>query len=183
MALSEAEAILKDKEDELAAVIDGIRGFSIEAAVALQPSVFELTYRSPLAYKAARLIALLDYVLRLSSTLHVIAVIEKNESQALAGQLKHVVRHAFNIARQYEFTQLTRDDVRAQTEEATEAAERLGVLPAEFLDETANRMIMASPGEDPSGSDPPAALVLSHEVPDELAVANGINDEESFVVS
>lgn len=135
-SLTESQALIQAKTDWLNARLGEIRGFEIQVAQSLQPLQVPIYFQNPYGYMGAYLIADYDALARSVFTARHIALIDRAVAEQLLQVTGKAIRRTFNLAGQWKFTGVTREDVLAQTSNALRASDLLGVCPEPILSKT-----------------------------------------------
>lgn len=135
-SLKESQALIQTKTDWLDARLREIQGFDIQVAHSLQPLQVPIYFQNPYGYMGAYLISDYDALARSVFTARHIALIDRAVAEQLLQITGKAIRRTFNLAAQWKFTGVTREDVLAQTSNALRASGLLGVCPEPILSKT-----------------------------------------------
>lgn len=148
-SLKESQALIQTKTDWLNARLREIQGFDIQVAHSLQPLQVPIYFQNPYGYMGAYLIADYDALARSVFTARHIALIDRAAAEQLLQVTGKAIRRTFNLAGQWKFTGVTREDVLAQTSNALRASGLLGVCPELILSKTQRAKISPQIREKP----------------------------------
>ncbi len=129
-----AENKLKELIRQLQQRLERVRAnqMEVEECLSMQPRRFRI--KTPrYGAQGARLIGILDKVVRLAYTANHVNQMTRREMKQFIDSAAHEVRSAFYQQEQYKYLALTRDDIRQQTQRWGLALEQMGKLEAEFL--------------------------------------------------
>lgn len=132
-ALSEAGSALESVGTAVDAALVALEGFSIEAAVSVQPTRVRLQFSSPYAYRGAQLLAAYDGLARRILSAQHVGLIARGDAERLLYQGSKPIRRVFASAAGYRHLGITRVDVVQLTAKAKLASEAMGELPADNL--------------------------------------------------
>ncbi len=132
-ALAEGGSALDSVRKSVDAPLVAVEGFTIEAAVSVQPTRVRLQFSSPYAYRGAQLLAAYDGLARQVLSAQHVGLIEREAAEGLLHQGAKPIRRAFASAAGYRLLGITRADVSQCTAKAKQAFEAMGALPADIL--------------------------------------------------
>jgi integrating conjugative element protein (TIGR03761 family) len=132
-SLNESQTMIQAKTDWLNTRLREIRGFDIQVAHSLQPLQVPIYFQNPYGYMGAYLIADYDALARSVFTARHIALIDRAVAVQLLQVTGKAIRRTFNLASQWKFTGVTREDVLAQNVKAVRASGFLGACPESIL--------------------------------------------------
>ncbi|MGY6275028.1 PFL_4669 family integrating conjugative element protein [Methylomonas sp. MgM2] len=135
-SLTESQALIQAKTDWLDERMREIQGFEIQVAQSLQPLQVPIYFQNPYGYMGAYLIADYDALARSVFTARHIALIDRAVAEQLLQVTGKAIRRTFNLASQWKFTGVTREDVLAQSANALKAIGLLGECPEPILSKT-----------------------------------------------
>lgn len=135
-SLNESQALIQAKTDWLNTRLSEIQGFDIQVAHSLQPLQVPIYFQNPYGYMGAYLIADYDALARSVFTARHIALIDRTVAEQLLQVTGKAIRRTFNLASQWKFTGVTREDVLAQNPNALKAIGFLGVCPEPIVSKT-----------------------------------------------
>ncbi|MCD2452912.1 TIGR03761 family integrating conjugative element protein [Methylicorpusculum oleiharenae] len=185
-SLADSQALIQAKTTWLTTRLDEIEGFDIQVAQSLQPLQVPIYFQNPFGYMGAYLIADYDALARSVFTARHIALIDRAVAEQLLQVTGKAIRRTFNLASQWKFTGVIRDDVLAQNPNALRAQGLLGECPGAIVAKTQRAKIAPVIKAKPK----PSAVVVSNtsglsgrENPDETQrgepVATAISNELS----
>lgn len=135
-SLNESQALIQAKTDWLNTRLSEIQGFDIQVAHSLQPLQVPIYFQNPYGYMGAYLIADYDALARSVFTARHIALIDRTVAEQLLQVTGKAIRRTFNLASQWKFTGVTREDVLAQNPNALKAIGFLGECPEPIVSKT-----------------------------------------------
>lgn len=108
-----------------------LRGLEVQVIDNLKPIKFPLKFSTPFGYMAAYLLADLDYIFRQTNILKRLGILlEENQKPVYFVQKIHLL---FSHARQWQYTGVTRKDIRENNQMAQKAGDLMGKIPATIL--------------------------------------------------
>ncbi len=108
-----------------------LRGLEVQVMDNLKPIKFPLKFSTPFGYMAAYLLADLDYIFRQTNILKRLGILlEENQKPVYFVQKMHLL---FSHARQWQYTSVTRKDIRENNKMAITAKELMGNIPIILL--------------------------------------------------
>lgn len=109
------------------------RGFEVEIFGSRFPFKVLADFATPLSYMTSYTIANLDYLLRQAFTFRRVGILP--ESQETAQKLFWSVKAMMSQCRKWQYTGVTRQDIREHNAKALSAKEKMGKLPKKMLDQ------------------------------------------------
>lgn len=135
-AVSEAGSALDSVGTAVDATLATFEGFSIEAAMSVQPTRVRLQFSSPYAYRGAQLLAAYDGLARRILSAQHVGLIERGDAERLLHQGAKPIRRVLASAAGYRHLGINRADVAQRTAKAQQAYEAMGELPADSVSDT-----------------------------------------------
>jgi integrating conjugative element protein (TIGR03761 family) len=157
-SLADSQALIQAKTTWLTTRLGEIEGFDIQVAQSLQPLQVPIYFQNPFGYMGAYLIADYDALARSVFTARHIALIDRAVAEQLLQVTGKAIRRTFNLASQWKFTGVIRDDVLAQNPNALRAQGLLGECPEAIVAKTQRAKIAPVIKAKPK----PSAVVVSN---------------------
>ena len=132
-SLEESKALIQEKTAWLNTRMAELQGFDIQVANSLQPLQVPIFFQNPYGYMGAYLIADYDDLACSVFTARHIALIDRALAEQLLQATGKAIRRTFNLASQWKFTGVTREDMRAENPNALRAVETFGACPEPIL--------------------------------------------------
>lgn len=132
-SLEESKKLIQEKTAWLNKRMAELQGFDIQVANSLEPLHVPIFFQNPYGYMGAYLVADYDDLARSVFTARHIALIDRALSEQLLQATGKAIRRTFNLAGQWKFTGVTREDMRAQNPNAVRAVETFGECPEPII--------------------------------------------------
>ena len=132
-SLEKSKALIREKTAWLNTRMAELQGFDIQVANSLQPLHVPIFFQNPYGYMGAYLIADYDDLARSVFTARHIALIDRALAEQLLQATGKAIRRTFNLASQWKFTGVTREDMWAENPNAVRAVETFGECPKPVL--------------------------------------------------
>ncbi len=132
-ALELSQAALRAAEQEVAARFQAIDAIEVSAPTSMKPARIALNFSNPYAFRAARLVALYDGLVRSLLSARHVGLLARDETERALHFGGRQIRRALQSAVGYRFTAVTRLDVVQGTAKALQAQQAMGELPADIL--------------------------------------------------
>ena len=123
------QASLAATQDELAATA----AIQVTPGASVKPVRTPLRFSNPYAFRAARLLAVYDQLVRATLTARHVGLLTRKETERWLAQYGREGRHALLSPVGYHLTGITRADVRQRTARVAQAAARMGEVPEDVL--------------------------------------------------
>lgn len=135
-ALEQAHQALADEQATQARHLAALDAIEVHPAQSTQPIRMPLQFSNPYAFRAARLVADYDTLVRNALTARHVGLVTRDEQERVLQLSGRRVRRAMVSPLGYRFLGLTRRDLEQATANAQRAREAMGELPAEVLNGT-----------------------------------------------
>lgn len=132
-ALNETRLLVQEKSQWLNNVLDDMDNFNIQIATSLNPVHIPIYFQNPYGYMGAYLVSDYDALARSVFTVRHIGLIDRKTSESMLNSAGKAIRRTFNLAAQWKFTGIVRDDLLQQNQAAQRAVELFGDCPDEVL--------------------------------------------------
>ena len=132
-AMNEARATINEKRQWLDETLNSMEGFDISVASSLEPIQVNILFQNPYGYMGAYLVADYDALCRSVFTAVHIGLIDRKTGNSTINAAGRMIRRTFDIAAQWKFTGVTREDIRVQSPIALKAINLYGECPEPVL--------------------------------------------------
>jgi len=132
-AIGESHSLLQQNIRDLCSRISATPSVHIDISISGEPITVPLAFANPYGYMGAYLVADFDELARLVLTARHVGLIDRKYAETLLQTCATTVRRSFHKSTQWQYSGVTRDDVRSGTAVAKKAADLMGPLPAEYL--------------------------------------------------
>jgi integrating conjugative element protein (TIGR03761 family) len=135
-SMNEAKALIHDKRKWLDEVLHSMEGFDIGVAHSLEPINVSIVFQNPYGYMGAYLVADYDALCRSVFTASHIGLIDRKIANNTIMSAGKMIRRTFNLATQWKFTGVIREDIRVKNPLGLKAIDMYGECPEFILNKT-----------------------------------------------
>lgn len=132
-ALETADQLLQESLAATQRELAANEAIQVTPGASVKPVRTPLRFSNPYAFRAARLLAVYDRLVRASLTARHIGLLTRNDTERWLARYGRDVRRALFSPVGYRLTGITRADVRQRTARYAQAAARMGEVPEEVL--------------------------------------------------
>lgn len=132
-ALETADQQLQGALAAMQCALAATEAIQVTPGASVKPVRTPLRFSNPYAFRAARLLAVYDRLVRASLTARHIGLLTRNDTERRLAQYGREVRRALFSPVGYRQTGITRADVRQRTARVAQAAARMGEVPEDVL--------------------------------------------------